>query len=260
MSSRENRYPWLIIIGASIAGAALAAALFPSEPALEPVYLPPKHVRVEVESAAAMAKAVVQSGIIHDLTLVNGQLRDENGVLSEAVELLQVKTEAAPAPEAEKVATILRKACEEKSIPDLVYDADIIAVKFRGIGRDGKLAYGWRGRALCSVSADGADFALLHSKPFTLENTEAVTSTPPVAPRRPKRWYAGLHVALITDTKSFGFSLTDYQSPATFAFNPASFRLYAGKRFFPLKRWKFTPRLGVFADANAVGVDVGVVW
>lgn len=88
--------------------------------------------------------------------------------------------------------------------------------------------------------------------------TEFVASEAIERPRG-QRWYAGLHYAV--QVRSRDVPLADYifnsvPNTITARFTPDRFRGYAGVRLFPLKARSY--RLGVFADSDSQGIDVGI--
>ena len=255
MTSRENRWPLVLMGLCVVAGVAIAFALMPSEPALEPVYLPPEVERVEIVPQSYLDDLAASHTLNDDLELENGRLVDENGRLMRVVDFLQVVTEAAPATE--PAAELISEACDEGEVRKLEYRAGVEAFLFEGEDADGTYTSGWRGYTFCEVRRDASAWRVLASAPFSLSHVVAQTSVQPAPPRRPRRWYAGLHYSVLRDSTSFSLA-SDRDNPATFAFNPASLRVYGGRRWFPLKR--YTIRTGVFGDSGAVGLDVGLDW
>lgn len=249
----ENRsfprwFPWWALVLAAAGVTLCYAALRPVTPG-ETVYLPGEAVPVEVVPQTFLDRLAALELAESRLTVENGQLRDENGRLGRVNRALQIDTGAVESPEPVEVVRVVREACVTDTVPVGRIRANLF--EFEGLDEGGNLAYGWAGNIACDIAAaaEAPDWAVLASEPISLRNTRAVVTAAPAPPRRPQRWYAGLHYSLL----DLNDPLPDYPT-----IDPTMVRAYGGRRWFPARRW--TVRTGLFAQSDAVGVDLGLDW
>ncbi len=266
MSSRENRWPLALMGLCVVAGVAIAFALMPSEPALEPAYLPADTIKVEVVPQDVLDRMAAANSLNDrltiqrdKLTIENGQLIDKNGRLIRVVDFLRVRTTPGPPPEPEIVERIIREACGDEDL-NLIYRAEMEAYKYRGLDSEGELGWGWEGLLYCEMSKGPPAqpyWTVLAMEPFKLENTTALTSVKPEPVRRPSRYYLGLQYGLLLNGTSFT-SREDYSQTVTTYIDPDRFRIYGGRTLWPKKR--FPIGVGIFADSSSAGLDLRVSW
>ena len=241
MSDRRRIWPWLLLIGGITAGVIFGRTLFLPEPP-PPVYLPGETVPVEVRSQDDINRLAVQSDLIDGLHVENGQLTDSLGRAVKALENVNIETEGEEAPP--EVEAIICPTLPD--VPKPKFRATANLFKFEGLDPHGNLSYGWAGTISCQVTAGTGppSWADLVREPLDLRNTIAASTEAPEPPQRGARWYAGFHYSVLQDS-------TDYNY-----YNPARFRVYTGRRWFPKKR--FSIRTGVWADSRSAGVDLGL--
>ena len=249
--SRENRWPWKLILCSALGGLGLCILLH-NPPADRPpdAVLPVEAVEVEVRSQADIDREVLDAGIIAGLREANGQLTDELGQAVKVIESLTVEGQGAPAeaPAAELIQEVA--ADPERDISNLVYRPRAKLFKFEGMAH-GEYTFGWAGKIYCDVAeaADAPQWSVLVWEPLTLENTVAAVTEQPKPPRRPHRWYATGRYAVLTDSTSFYDEIS---------FSPDKLGGSVGRIWFPRKR--FPIRTGVWGSASAAGVELGVDW
>jgi len=197
MASRENRWNWWIILGSLVIGGAVVAALLPSQPA-EIEYLPSEVVVEEVIPQEMLDEMAAMSVLNHDLTLKNGQLRDQNGRLVRVNTRLKVDTGAVAEP---TIITEWREADCDSPVPvRREYRATLDAFQFRGLDDEGELAFGWRGTIGCDVRRNEAEWLSIVQRPFSLSQVEVVSSERPEPVRASRVWYAGLQVSVLNNS------------------------------------------------------------
>ncbi len=246
----------LLLIGGvagPILGGIVGRLLFPGPPP-EPIHLPSEVV--EVESVDNINTIAAQSETITGLEMVAGELRDKiTGLKAQVSQFLSVDTGPVEPPEPEIITRIIREACEQEAPP--MGRASLEAALFEGFNSDGDLNYGWKGTIRCEIAPPGGqEWGLLVDERFTLENTRAISAAPPAPPRRPQRWTVGAHYALVTDGISFFRTGDDYQEPISVSLDPNRFRMFVGRRWFPLKR--YTIETLVWGERGAGGIGAGL--
>lgn len=121
------------------------------------------------------------------------------------VEVVRWKTKAAeiPEPVIEYVERIVTLPAPER--PPLLARVEVDGVKFEGYA-DGRLAYGWKGKAVCLIQGVEAaeEWFPLVDEPFSFESSTAITSLP-IKPPTP--WRTTLRLGVTTSSElDFGAS------------------------------------------------------